>query len=165
MGREVRKVPPHWEHPIQEGWSDGRLQPMYDESYQRARGEWLCGLAGWTRTDEDYWESEGNPPNRAYYRPWQDDEATWFQVWETVSEGTPVTPPFPTREQLAEYLYTHGDKWDQKRGAGPWSRESAIEFVFNDGYVPSLVVVNGRVIEGRDVPAELPRCRGKEDGQ
>jgi hypothetical protein len=25
-------------------------------------------------------------------------EATWFQAWETVTEGTPVTPPFATTD-------------------------------------------------------------------
>jgi hypothetical protein len=26
----------------------------------------------------------------------RDKEATWFQAWKTVTEGTPVTPPFAT---------------------------------------------------------------------
>lgn len=55
------------------------------------------------------------PPEREYYRSWKDEDATWFQVWETVSEGTPVTPPFATKEELIDYLVANGDFWDQKR--------------------------------------------------
>jgi hypothetical protein len=36
----------------------------------------------------------------------QDKEATWFQAWETVTEGTPVTPPFATTDELVDYLAT-----------------------------------------------------------
>ena len=62
----------------------------------------------------------------------QDKEATWFQAWETVTEGTPVTPPFATTDELVDYLVTRGDFWDQERGDGPWDRKSAEEFVTRD---------------------------------
>lgn len=37
----------------------------------------------------DYWEWESNPPDRESYRPYKDEEGTWYQLYETVSEGTP----------------------------------------------------------------------------
>jgi hypothetical protein len=64
---------------------------------------------------------------------------TWFQVYETVSEGTPVTPPFATKEELVDYLVANGDFWDQHRGDGGWSRENAEAFV-GAGFAMSLVV-------------------------
>lgn len=151
MGREVRKVPPNWHHPKQEGWSDGRLQPMFDQRFEDAAREWKDGLAAWERGERpdyctgesrtlEFWEYDGGPPDRAYYRPWRDDEATWFQVWETVSEGTPVTPAFATTDELVDYLARFGDDWDQKRGNGPWRREAAQEFV-GAGWAPSLIAV------------------------
>ena len=81
---------------------------------------------------------------------------TWWQVYETVSEGTPVTPPFETREELVEYLVANGDFWDQKRRTEgrssmpcePWPRKQAESFVFGSGWSPSLVVANGRVMSG-----------------
>ena len=87
------------------------------------------------------------PPNPECHRPkWKDGEATWFQVYETVSEGTPVTPPFATKAELVEYLVANGDFWDQKRreegGSGmpcePWNREAAEQFV-NDAWAPSMI--------------------------
>jgi len=61
-----------------------------------------------------------------------------WQVWETVSEGSPVTPVLPTREALIDYLVEYGDLWDQKCDGG-WKRENAERFV-SSGFAPSLVV-------------------------
>lgn len=72
-----------------------------------------------------------------------------WQVWETVSEGSPVTPVFPTKEALIEYLVQNGDLWDQKRGDGGWSRKNAEHFV-NQGWSPSGVVVDGEYKTPRD---------------
>lgn len=165
MGREIRRVPANWEHPKQEGRYDDRLQPMFDETFEKAAADWKAEFAKWESgerpdycSDEskglEYWEWNGGPPDRAYYRPWKDEEAVWFQVWETVSEGTPVTPPFATEAELVEYLATHGDFWDQKRGDGPWPRESAAKFV-GTGWAPSLMVVasegGNQVLAPRDL--------------
>jgi len=68
---------------------------------------------------------------------------TWFQAYETVSEGTPVTPPFATQEELIDYLATRGDFWDQHRGEGPWPRENARKFVLGSGWAPSMIVTTG----------------------
>lgn len=151
MGREIRRVPANWDHPKQEGRHDGRLQPMFNERFEDAAANWKAEFAKWEIgerpdycSDEnkslEYWEWENGPPDRAYYRPWKDDEAVWLQVWETVSEGTPVTPPFPTEAELVEYLATEGDFWDRRRGDGPWNREAAAKFV-GTGWAPSLMVV------------------------
>ena len=158
MGREVRQVPPNWEHPLIEGeeWrrERGDLQPMNDESYSQARKEWLDGVAAHKPEEhdgKDYWEYHGPPPERAYYRPWEDAEATWFQLWETVSEGTPVSPPFATREELAGYLAANGDFWDQNRGRGGWGIERARAFI-KSGWAPTMMVSGGRIYESKDIP-------------
>jgi hypothetical protein len=162
MGRELRMVPANWEHPKVDRWN-GELgyQPMYDSTFEQAAKEWKDGFAAWERGDRpsycsdeckslEYWEYEMDPPNRKYYRPWKDEEATWYQVWETVSEGTPVTPPFETKEELIEYLVANGDFWDQDRRArgdsfmncDPWSRQAAETFVNGPGWAPSFICDN-----------------------
>lgn len=80
----------------------------------------------------------------------------WWQVWETVSEGSPVTPAFATAEELINYLSENGDLWCQRRmadeavrgtfGLPPTtkpSRESATRFVLGSGFVPSMVIQDG----------------------
>lgn len=133
---------------------------MFDESFEDAAAEWKQEFAAWERGErptwcceeskaKEYWEVNGDPPDRKSYRPWKDDEATWYQVWETVSEGTPVSPPFATREELIEYLVANGDYWDQARrkdgytgviDCRPWSRKSAEAFVNGPGWAPSMVM-------------------------
>ena len=187
MGREVRRVPPSWDHPRRDPteypYRDG-YRPMYDERLEDRFAEWLSdfdrirsgGLTDFERsvyTSDNplaEWLQEGGaPPNPAYYRPWRDDEATWFQVWETVSEGTPVTPPFATQEELIDYLVEHGDFWQQHRWAEGdkfmqpeppgYSREAAEQFVKGAGWAPSMVVVRRpdgvRIAQGIDALGEI----------
>lgn len=167
MGREIRRVIPHWEHPKSEPsqtWRRGRYvteeryKPMFDESYTDALNEWQKNHELWekhehpdqaeypeeTAKHRHYAEWNGNAPDVEYYRPdWKPEEATWYQVYETVSEGTPVTPPFATKEELIEYLVENGDFWDQRRRedgnssmeCGPWPREQAEAFVNGPGWL------------------------------
>lgn len=175
MGREIRRVPPNWNHPKEHRAGREEFKTMYDERYVDAAREWKEGFAKWESglrpeyqsngdgykwvpkeewssndiydSDMDWWEYKGTPGDRDDYRPWSDEEATWFQVWETVSEGTPVTPPFATKEELVDYLTANGDFWDQARRkegrssmpCGPWDRAAAERFV-NAGSAPSLMV-------------------------
>ena len=175
MGREIRKVPAHWDHPIsKDAYGRERMQPMYDQTFAEASEEWLDDFDRIRRgemTDFERkwyplgvleWANEETPPDPQYYRPWEDEDATWFQVWETVSEGTPVSPPFETKEELIDYLAENGDFWDQKRckesdwerlwggipGKSGWGRETAERFVRGPGWAPSMVVDNGKVMSG-----------------
>lgn len=179
MGREVRNVPPNWQHPNlnpeRSPYRSG-FQPMYDELFSNTLAQWLedfdrIRAGNLTEFEREVYtgtfplaewlQDEGMPPDPAYYRPWTDAEATWFQVWETVSEGTPVTPPFATKEELVEYLVTHGDFWQQQRwnkgerfmqpNPPGYAREVAEKFV-DVGWAPSLVSIRSetgdRIVEG-----------------
>ena len=85
-------------------------------------------------------------------------EGDGWQVWETVSEGSPVTPVFTTREGLIDYLVDRGDAWDQSRGDGGWKRENAQAFV-DDQWAPSLISTEGKLLTPRD---STPDCQGHE---
>jgi len=150
MGREIRHVIPNWEHPRDE---KGDYIPMYDSDYETKAQEWIAEFTAWenhTHPDWEkygaeyshYWEWDGDPPDRESYRPdkWTTEQATWIQMYETVSEGTPVSPAFATKEELIEYLVRYGDYWDQKRGHGGWLRENAEQFV-QQGYAPSFIMM------------------------
>lgn len=170
MGREIRMVPPNWKHP--KGQHD-EFQPMFNENFDDAFATWLAHFdrirngdldeierdcyAGEGKNPLAEWLADSPPPDRNYYRPWRDDEATWVQVWETVSEGTPVSPPFPTKEKLIAYLVKHGDFWDQKRGHGVYSIEQATAFV-ESGYAPSMVISGGQMARGI-AAASLPAAK------
>jgi hypothetical protein len=99
---------------------------MYDQHFDDVFADWLAmfdrmragdldeqarkvyprGLVDWLKDEFGF----GTPPNPIEFRPWKDDEATWYQVWVAEDEGgrgTPITPPFTTREELFEYLVNH----------------------------------------------------------
>jgi hypothetical protein len=97
-----------------------------------------------------------DPAAKIAYDAWQEEDppaGDWWQVWETVSEGSPVTPAFATADELVNYLVTSGDAWDQKRGDGGWKREAAEKFV-KSGYAPSMMMVTNsegsKIYEPRD---------------
>lgn len=91
-------------------------------------------------------DGEGLDPDvKEVYDAWEQTpipNGSWWQVWETVSEGSPVTPAFATDAELIDYLVVNGDARDQKRGDGGWSRENAEKFV-SVGWAPSAMVVSG----------------------
>lgn len=157
MGREIRMVPPNWEHPVEEfGLYGSGPIPMYDENFDTAADEWEQGYKNWLTERPTgcenlrYWEYEGGPPSsRRSYRPWKDEEATWFQVWETVTEGTPTTPPFATKEELIDYLANNGEFLNPT----PWGIDRATAFV-NAGWVPSMVFDSKGFRSGLDAIAD-----------
>jgi hypothetical protein len=104
MGREIRRVPPTWEHPKD---YRGRYKPLYDRPWREAMQEWLNDYSDeWqTWTDEEDIES---PPPAKYYRPVWIEEPTAYQMYETVTEGTPVSPVFLTIDELRTWLLEQG---------------------------------------------------------
>lgn len=156
MGREIRRVPPNWEHPKYTAdnalrpESIGEYRPLFDNDYETAAEEWIRNLDLWrhgSHPDQPcphsryFWEWE-NPPDEDMYRArrWLAEEAAHYQVYETVSEGTPVTPAFATKEALINYLVEKGDTWGQGRTLGGWTREVAETFVRVE-FAPSLIMV------------------------
>lgn len=162
MGREIRRVPADWEHPkvSKPNFRTGRMedvyQPLFNQPFEKRAREWMDAAIAWDNgTDPDcaehkathpfYWQWAGDPPDPKYYRPdWPEGIATHYQVYETVSEGTPVTPHFATKEELIDYLVEYGDEWDQKRtveghqSSAGWARENAESFVKSE-WAPSLI--------------------------
>ena len=139
MGREIRRVPPNWEHPKND---KGDYQPMFDQTYKEAADEWVRNLMLWEAGEHPdrkeascryYWDWEDMPPDQEYYLPETSEEKTWYQVYETVSEGTPVTLPFRTKKEIVEAL-VHGDFWGYK-----WDRKSAEYFVEKE-WAPSMII-------------------------
>lgn len=121
MGREVRRVPANWQHPKR---ADGRYEPLLGESYTTAAAEWDEGAALWAqglRRDWDdpartaplvedertlaYAEYEGERPVESDHMPdWPEVERTHWQMYETTSEGTPISPAMESPEVLARWL-------------------------------------------------------------
>lgn len=140
MGREIRRVAPDWEHPRNE---HGYYQPLFDETFEEACARWLAGLdafrlenpTGFNVNGYSFWEWDSEPPtDRDYYRLAWKDEPTAYQVYENVSEGTPVSPVFATVDDLRAWLM---EEW-------ALSPEAADNFI-KTGYSFSMIMINGRI--------------------
>ena len=212
MGREIRRVPLDWEHPVDPAppshWGPSKWDwtgqgrhfvPLYDKSLGDARAEWDREKAEWDRgehehqhflliyhtpgrwsrdQDSETWvkNDEGSEPEpyKRYaedgetvleerwlrdmadllalepyeeyagerpkegdgYRPDWGDRELAYQFYETVSEGTPLSPPFATLGELADFLV-------EKLG---YDRRVAESFC-GVGWAPSFVVTeSGRLL-------------------
>jgi hypothetical protein len=140
MGRELRMVPEGWEHPKNEL---GRYVALYSgDDYQDAVKEF-----------EEVWKEKGlqeaiewcGAPDKNDYMPeWAESEKTHFQMYETTSEGTPISPPMPTPEALAKWLV---DNNASAFGRSTASYESWLATI-QAGYAPSAVLTGGKMISG-----------------
>ena len=136
---------------------------MFDHCYKESCQEWIEGFLKWQKgkrpdlwtkgeDPEMYWDWSGSPPDIEYYRPdWDEKDMTWYQVYETISEGTPVTPPFATKKELVDYLVENGDFWcqaDAKLGRSypckKPTREQAQGMV-DTGWAMSGIITNGKL--------------------
>lgn len=186
MGREIRNVPPHWEHPQRPCGHNPRCKypnlkegyhsiPLYNRNYKKECEEWYKKAFEFKHDiHEFYHEYAGNPPDKDRYVEYGPDakENTWVQLYETVSEGTPVSPAFATKEELADYLAENGDYWDQRRRqegsfmpCEPWGKEAAYKFVFGAGWAPSLVINNGKVMSGVEFTVSDELNKEENDGK
>lgn len=93
MGRAIRMVPANWEHPKDER---GKYIPMHTR-FPYADDEIAEGL-------EDGWLDASKPNYGIDLMPtWSEQEATHFQLYETTTEGTPISPVFASFDDLCEW--------------------------------------------------------------
>lgn len=113
MGREVRRVPLDFDHPIGEIWP----------GFQRD-----CG-------DED---CDGCPDCEKQDPPTGDG----WQSWETVSEGSPRSPVFASRDAFVEWLSKEED-------CSPVAADKFVE----QGWAPSMMATPFGVFMGVQIAA------------
>jgi hypothetical protein len=68
-----------------------------------------------------------------------------WQLWEDVTEGSPVSPVFATAEELATWLSTPGNDTSSTRGT---SYESWLKFLTGTGWAPSMVMTSSGIVSG-----------------
>lgn len=161
MGREVRKVPHDWQHPQERGRFKPLCQP--DEPIADMQRHWEEEAALWnegkhpgqiydpTLLGSPFSDLDGDRPDPADYMPfWPEIEATHFQMYETTSEGTPISPVMESPEKLA--------RWLADTGACSWASYTATYDqwlrVCNGGFAPSAVETGGTLSSGVEALTE-----------
>lgn len=114
MGRQIRSIAGNFEWPLEKQWPGFLLEPIVC---------FVCQGSGLHSNGEDYCptcEGEGNlhpkvePPSFDHMKPFYPTNEKWeqdaiehgykFQIWETTSEGSPVTPLCETQAAAWEAL-------------------------------------------------------------
>lgn len=74
----------------------------------------------------------------------------WWQIWETTSEGSPITPAFATPEECARWAADNGAS---VFGASVFGYQTAtyetwLKFLTGPGWAPSAVITGGQMKSG-----------------
>ena len=96
-----------------------------------------CGGEG------EIWPSPEAKQAAEDWKPIQPPKGDGYQIWETVSEGSPISPVFSTPEDLARHMAT--TSWGADTGT---SVEQWLAFICGPGWAPSMVMHNGILESG-----------------
>lgn len=172
MGREVRRVRKDWVHPRD---SRGNPIPLHNQSFSEALAEWEESRDRWDRgfvrtwSDDEPWRTRrdddgdfngwyGSRPVPEEYMPdWPEEERTHLQLYENVSEGTPISPPMPDEESLAHWLADNGANANAGETA---SYESWLAMIRQGWSVSMVGLPGGKLVSG----VEFAGMRSKEMG-
>lgn len=102
MGREVRRVPANWQHPT---YCDPEVEEVVQQAYIPLYAHFPYnaeeiqeGLAcGWLKDAPPHYGCDVMPD-------WPLKERTHWQMYETTTEGTPISPVCDSPEALAQWL-------------------------------------------------------------
>lgn len=171
MGREVRMVPPDWKHPVDEAnpvWYSGgtRYNPLLGGTFEEAAADWDEEKQKWDEglvrdysqkgswkpksnaalECESYDDWNGSRPKAEDYMPtFAEGTATHYMMYETCSEGSPISPAFATPEELARWL---ADTGASSFGDCTASYDEWLHMITGDGWAVSAVVTNGVIKSG-----------------
>jgi hypothetical protein len=121
MSREARRVPANWQHPTRNS-TPGRFIPLYEGGVEAPLARWEAENAAWeagTHPDQLQYKDDtagrafaewyGDRPKAEQYMPaWPEGTATHWQMYETTTEGTPISPIMESPEALARWLADNG---------------------------------------------------------
>lgn len=94
MSRKCRRVPKDWQHPKD---ISGDYIPLH-ELFPYNAAEIEEGLRdGWLKGEPPYYGIPTMPQ-------WPESQRTHYQMYEEVTEGTPISPVFERPEDLARWL-------------------------------------------------------------
>jgi len=91
-----------------------------------------------------------DPSNKEKYEAWEKYEppkGNGWQMWETTSEGSPMSPVFKTPEELAKWLT---DNNASTFGHSITDYDTWLNMIKTTGHAISGVMVNGKVMSGVD---------------
>jgi hypothetical protein len=141
MGRKICRVPLGFQIEIGKVWWGYKLPPVMCQS---------CNGSGHSKTEvtHSYGKDYDCPVcdgNGNVYPTIELPDGKGYQLWETVSEGSPMSPIFDTPEGLARWLADNNASacGDTTLGYDQW-----LKFISGDGFSVSMVYMDGKIMSG-----------------
>lgn len=82
------------------------------------------------------WDSHSNKVRAERWRRKEPPKGVGYQLWETVSEGSPISPVFAKPEELADWLASPAYERSVDQGT---TREQWLRFINGPGWAPSMM--------------------------
>lgn len=92
-----------------------------------------------------------SPEAKQAYESWEPippPDGEGYQIWENVTEGSPVSPVFATPEELARHMAANGVGLTSGTTYEMW-----LEFIRRPGWAPTMVFRDGKVLSGVEAAA------------
>lgn len=148
MGREIKRIALDFDWPINTIWK-GYRNPYHTTDCQACSGEETCKLCngrGYYFCDDSF---------NALFEDWvaiEPPKGDGYQIWETVSDGSPISPIFKTPEELAAWaVEAHKNREPYKGWSFAGSFEKWVSAARTSAYMPSMVIENGKVLTGAEM--------------
>jgi hypothetical protein len=106
------------------------------------------------------WQSPEAKQKCEEWEPTEPPAGEGYQIWETVSEGSPISPVFATPEELARHMA--GTQWGADRGT---SYETWLAFINGPGWSISMVAGPDGVKNGVQAAVDMAADNTKEQPQ
>jgi hypothetical protein len=110
---------------------------------------------GWCKACEgegSVWDGEENKRKAENWEREEPPAGDGYQLWETVTEGSPISPVFDTPEKLADWLVSPA--YDCTSDSAT-TREQWLKFITGPGWAPSMVSIGGKLMTGVEAVSEL----------
>lgn len=133
MSREIRKVPEDWNIDKHKKNYYGNHSWMFSMSdYEYFLKDYEEDMIAFKKDPDEYDNIEPEKPLKEELIPLWD----YFQLFQTISEWTPISPTFKTIEELIEHIST---KWDDYWDI--WTKEST-QMLLDDCIAFSAIIDN-----------------------
>lgn len=123
MGREVKRVPLDFDYPLHKVWYGyqiGFCHEEYTEGCARCRE--FARIMGIPMIEYDCMPGEPCPDWKKYFKV-DPPTGEGFQLWETTTEGAPISPVFETAEALASWCEDNATVFaSDKASAADWMK-------------------------------------------
>ena len=133
MGREIKRVPMDFDWPMDKIWSGYLMSRCVDSCEDCHKVAKIIGIPYIDDSSCPQFPDFGPPKGEGY------------QLWETTSEGSPMSPVFETPEELAEWLEFNKASSFAKMTC---SYDEWLDFIKGPGWALSCVMDNTGIHSG-----------------